>query len=242
MKPPYETQSDVDGMLASAKDAIVTVGGARGFLVQGLGVRVVTAAHCLPHLPPAHPMSFTEERTYEKLVGSLEAPAGVWAECLFVDPIADVAVLGQSSLSEECEAFGQFMEGRPTLRVAAVTDSCAGWLLTLDGRWDACTVRRARGTHTLTLVDAQVRPGMSGSPILTHTGHVIGVVSVGGASNGAEDREQHGQPALIRVLPSWFLTELQIPMRLIATQRRADGEWRQSLRTFSRGAEKKGGA
>jgi hypothetical protein len=30
------------------------------------------AAHCLPHLPLAHPASFTEEWTYQHLLGPLD--------------------------------------------------------------------------------------------------------------------------------------------------------------------------
>jgi hypothetical protein len=79
--------------------AIVAVGGGRGFVVQGAnhpsgGALVVTAAHCLPFVPPPHPFSFTKERTYEALLGPLGRSATVWAECLFVNPIADLAVLG----------------------------------------------------------------------------------------------------------------------------------------------------
>jgi len=35
------------------------------------------------------------DRTYKRLLGTLDAKElTVWAECLFVDPIADLAVLG----------------------------------------------------------------------------------------------------------------------------------------------------
>jgi hypothetical protein len=55
---------------------------------------IVTAAHCLPFFPPAHPGSYLEERTYRDLLAPLgTAPTGS-AECVFVDPIADIAVLG----------------------------------------------------------------------------------------------------------------------------------------------------
>ena len=38
--------------------------------------------------------SHTEERTYQRLLGELIGEPTVWAECLFADPISDVAVLG----------------------------------------------------------------------------------------------------------------------------------------------------
>ena len=77
------------------KSGVVTVGYGRGFVVEDAGERlVITAAHCLPFIPPALPSFGIEARTY----GPLLAPCGeaprVWAVCRFVDPIADVAVLG----------------------------------------------------------------------------------------------------------------------------------------------------
>jgi hypothetical protein len=55
---------------------------------------IVTAAHCLPKIPPVQP-TFYYERTYKSLLGALDGGnKGVWAECLFVDPIGDVAILG----------------------------------------------------------------------------------------------------------------------------------------------------
>jgi hypothetical protein len=54
-------------------------------------------------------MSFTEERTYQNLLGRLGEEPSVWAECVFVDPIADIAVLGEpdnQELSEQAEGYG----------------------------------------------------------------------------------------------------------------------------------------
>src|SRR5262249_24072358 len=49
-----------------AKRAVITVREGRGFVVEGSRGKlcVITAAHCLPELPPAHAASKTEERTY----------------------------------------------------------------------------------------------------------------------------------------------------------------------------------
>jgi hypothetical protein len=89
---------------------VVKVGGGRGFIIeQCIRVNrrrigklrlqpfvdrrlVVTAAHCLPHLPPADQGSHAYERTYKDLLSSLDgAKKNVWAECLFADPVADIA-------------------------------------------------------------------------------------------------------------------------------------------------------
>jgi hypothetical protein len=154
---------------------------------------VVTAAHCLPVLPPAHPASYTEERTYARLLGPLgKRKPTVFAECLFVDPVADLAVLSEpdsQDLSAECDAYQALVAGRPTLRIRAraLRQPCHAWLLTLDGRWSGCTVTPSGRIATwLSMSDAEseaVAPGTSGSPILTDDGCAVGVVSVGTSMN-----------------------------------------------------------
>src|ERR1035437_7130431 len=95
--------------LDEAKNAIVKVGGGRGFVVQGERDRlVITAGHCLPDFPTCHSSSHTEERTYKALLGSLGEKPAVWAECLFADPIGDVAVLGPPDDQQPSDEF----EGR----------------------------------------------------------------------------------------------------------------------------------
>ncbi len=76
--------------------AVITVGDGRGFVVEGKdGERlVITAAHCLSRFPPCHAASYLHERTYQSLLGKIGSPRSVWAECLFADPIGDIAVLG----------------------------------------------------------------------------------------------------------------------------------------------------
>lgn len=94
--------------------SIVTVGDGRGFVVEASIVQlmhdfktrewrslkrsqsyIITAAHCLPHLPPCHGASYVQERTYPNLVGPLGEAPTVAVECLFVNPVADIAVLGK---------------------------------------------------------------------------------------------------------------------------------------------------
>jgi putative ABC transport system substrate-binding protein len=55
-----------------ATAAVIRVGDGRGFVVEGERERfVITAAHCLPHLPPCHPAAYEEELTYQALLGPL---------------------------------------------------------------------------------------------------------------------------------------------------------------------------
>lgn len=110
----------------AATRAVVTVGAGRGFIIETtLGrfpVRlIVTAAHCLPRLPPALATAHAEERTYPELLGPLgKRRPKVWAECEFVDPVADIAVLaspdGQVHYDEEV-AYDELTEGAPILRI-----------------------------------------------------------------------------------------------------------------------------
>jgi hypothetical protein len=105
----------------SAVRAVVRVGHRRGFLINGgRDSLVVTAGHCLPSLPPCANFSHDEERTYKRLLGPLGKKPTIWAECLFVDPVADLAVLGppdSQSFSGEYWAYKEFVEPLPTLRI-----------------------------------------------------------------------------------------------------------------------------
>jgi hypothetical protein len=119
--------------LTTLTQAVVKVGnGGRGFVVKTQRLDdfvnhiVITAAHCLAagrrKLPPAHPGSYLEERTYANLLGPLgKAKPKVWAECLFADPLADIAVLGSpdgQELYEQAEAYEALMERVPCFSVA----------------------------------------------------------------------------------------------------------------------------
>jgi hypothetical protein len=112
----------VDDLIGS----VVRVGDGRGFVVVAAAnydtCYVITAAHCLPQLPPPHLMSYLEERTYLKLIGPLGQEPQIAAECLFADPVADLAVLGEpdnQELSEEQERYGAFTTALPPFDIAA---------------------------------------------------------------------------------------------------------------------------
>jgi hypothetical protein len=180
----------VDPLVEATERAFLRVGDGRGFVAE-LGPErfvVITAAHCLPSLPPPMPASYTEERTYTAILGPLGGSLSVWAECAFVDPISDVAVLvapdGQS-LPNQCGAYEMLLEDRPALTLAVMPSNAPVWLLTLDGRWARCEAERCGGfaafaeTVTLKGPEEAYAPGTSGSPILTDEGQVVSLVSVG---------------------------------------------------------------
>jgi hypothetical protein len=97
--------------MTDAKEAVIRVGDGRGFIVKDAGrIRlgwrgakhiVITAAHCLPFLPPCRAYCELEERTYRALLGPLGQERAVWAGCLFVDLVADIAVLGAPEIPYE---------------------------------------------------------------------------------------------------------------------------------------------
>lgn len=190
--------------------AVVKVGGGRGFIVRAAyRSLVVTAAHCLPRFPPCHPVSYTHERTYSRLLGPLyDAKPAVWAECLFIDPLADIAVLGSPDgqvLYEEAEAYEALTDKRPALSIGPAPATGPGWVLTLAGRWSSCIVEHIGYDHPIALrgslcigdVKGGIHFGMSGSPILADDGTAIGVVSTDSMN-----------PHLIHDLPGWLLRKL----------------------------------
>src|SRR5262249_55944635 len=134
-------------MTINLNTAVLKVGGGRGFLVQGGRNRyVITAAHCLPYFPP--PPWDLEERTYRNLLGPLGAEPTIWAECLFVDPIADIAVLGPAdsqALVEQWEAFDDLVEQASTLLISDAAPDGSGFLLSLSGELIPCRLRHNGG-------------------------------------------------------------------------------------------------
>jgi len=127
------------------------------------------------------------------------------AECLFVDPVTDLAVLASNTLGSE-----KFVQSvREPLKIGEAPGERASyqadnfgkaWLLSLNQRWFQCQVYfvnngplRVRNTAELP------RPGMSGSPVVLDNGVAIGVFTEGGTDYGRG-------PRLTRDLPGWLLT------------------------------------
>ncbi len=203
--------------------SVVRVGGGRRFVVETerKGRFVITAAHCLPKLPPAHPGAFPAERTCPKLIGRLGGQkTTVWAECVFADPVADLAVLASPNdlhFGREAKAYEtRIKKARPlpigrltfvsktvplllsgtmfTIPTPPTAESDA-WVLSLDGRWFSCRV----GSHgrAVEIIDSAepIERGMSGTPIVAPGGAAIGVISLGVGIN----------PELAADLPAWML-------------------------------------
>jgi hypothetical protein len=208
------------------QDCVVKVGGGRGFIIvnrvkmpalknwKAYFVEhrlIVTAAHCLPKLPPACSASLPYERTYEDLLGTLDQKKkGVWAECVFADPVADIAVLGcpdEQALYDEAEEYRALTDGAAFLRIGTAQTG-TGWMLSLKRRW----ISSRLVAHGISLETGPTKGGMSGSPILNSAGQAVGVVSIGTTSKSLkgrriEDRRTGPQPILASCLPGWLLSK-----------------------------------
>lgn len=193
--------------------AVITVGGGRGFIVETTRYRlVVTAAHCLPHFPPAAATSFTHERTYPELLGPLDNRAPkVGAECLFADPIGDIAVHcspDDQAAYEEAAAFEKLTEDVPSLRIADAPECAPAWLLTLDRQWARCKAKHFGGPLWIESATVPIMGGMSGSPILNADGGAIGVLCCSSGTASGAHTEGGPNPRLVESLPGWLLRQL----------------------------------
>jgi hypothetical protein len=163
------------------KSGVITVGHGRGFVVEGAGERlVITAAHCLPSLPPALLSFGLEARTYRPLLAPRGEAPRVGAVCRFVDPIADIAVLGWPD-NPHADDYKALMGTATALSMDdpfrhPVNFWAPARLLSLDGRWFSCTIRHFGGPLWITHAAERVLGEMSGSPIVAEAGTAIGVV------------------------------------------------------------------
>jgi hypothetical protein len=199
--------------------AIITVGDGRGFIVQvGFHRFVITAAHCLPFFPPCCSVSYTDERTYKNLLAPLGQPPSVWAECVFVDPIADIAVLGTpddqafAESPEICQAYEALVNSVSPLSISDAPEEGPASLLSLSGEMMPCVVRC--GGHALwtsNVPSPGIVGGMSGSPIMAADDTAIGICATGSDPLDGEHWHTEGgpNPCLTHHLPGWLLFELK---------------------------------
>ena len=189
------------------KSGVITVGHGRGFVVEGAGERlVITAAHCLPSLPPAGPSFGLEARTYGPLLARRGEEPRAWAVCRFVDPIADIAVLGSPD-NPHADDYQALMGTATALSFGdAVRRPVNFWaparLLSLDGRWFCCTIRHFGGPLWITHAAGRVLR------------RDVGLADRRGGRDGDRGRVRHhvaqeGGPnaRLSHNLPGWLLRD-----------------------------------
>src|SRR5262249_22197623 len=151
-------------------------------------------------------VSYTCERTYESLVGAIGEQPRIWAECCFVDPVADIAVLrapDNQELAEQHDAYQDWIaEIEPTFLVSAAAMNGPAWILSLDGQWRECK-SAGRNNGPIWTSGVQIEGGMSGSPIVGEDGGALGVVVAGTVEGGIATSEGGWCPVLLNHLPGW---------------------------------------
>ena len=137
----------------AAKRSVLAVGPGRGFVVEtNDDLLVMTAAHCLPRLPEPGPPD-VNQLTILNLIGALGGDLTVAAECRFVDPVSDLAVLGipdrDQGLLDESRKYKALVGEATALPVADMRgelgELVGGWLLSLAGVWFKCKVSHYGG-------------------------------------------------------------------------------------------------
>src|SRR5207247_2912345 len=96
------------------------------------------------------------------------------------------------------------------LRIRKPARKGTAWLLALDGRWVSVSYTTGLDGVGIGIEATQeIKPGMSGSPILAEGGAAIGLISADAStidSNGLSKPERSGpQPTLMHHLPGWLL-------------------------------------
>ena len=128
-----------------AQRHVITVGEGRGFVVEHRGGRlVVTASHCLPWLPSGFGIAYSEEHVYRNMLGPLGSAPTVACECLFINPIADVAVVSvpdTQTYSDEADGYRALLEYATPFRITDTPEKARGFLLSLKGEWFGCQVQ-----------------------------------------------------------------------------------------------------
>jgi Trypsin-like peptidase domain len=198
--------------------AIVRVGDGRGFIVGADGNRfIITAAHCIPRerRPMPHLANGVGELTCPNLIGPLKrAKRTIWGELCALSLTDDVAALcapDDQELSELADKFEAFTAttlpvGAPPSPVPPYqwmeTPGTPAWVLSLDGRWLPCTVHSG-GRFLATDASAEIKGGMSGSPILNAQGEAIGLISTSSETHRWQAfSDRH--PSLADCLPPWL--------------------------------------
>jgi hypothetical protein len=159
--------------------------------------------------------------TFRRFIGPIGSKRAAAAECFFVSPIADIAVLGSpdnQALFEQAEQYEAFLDTTMPFRVADAPLEGTGWVLTLDQHWLRCKLKRWHD-GPLWISEGHIAGGMSGSPVVSDDGSAIGVVVTGDSFDDNDVQTAGGpQPVLTRDLPGWLTQGLRI-----RTTRRAKG-------------------
>jgi hypothetical protein len=138
------------------------------------------------------------------------AKKNVSAQSVFVDPIADIAVLSLPDEQDFPDEYERYCE--------LVDESGAPNCKSTERQWMVAPPRRApmdsdalhlfRGWCCTSLETGPTEAAMSGSPIVNDREKAIGVVSIGCTTNAngkRHDEKARPQPILTDNLPGWLL-------------------------------------
>ena len=194
-----------------ARRGIVTVGEGFGFVAEAEnGDRIViTSFHCIssadfegqdPLIDPVPPI-------YSAQLGAFGEKPTVWADCLFANPLVDLAILGSPDERgpEDIERYYALVTGASSIGISEIPPNASGLLFSPHGEWFTCTVsRHLDGPLWIKDAAEDIPCGMSGSPIFSRTGAAVGILC------STDSREPSGPNArLMRDLPGWALRNLK---------------------------------
>jgi hypothetical protein len=147
----------------------------------------------------------------------------VWAECLFADPIADIAVLGtpdNQELYEQAMAYEELTDATTPLKLGGSFP----WetptpiaLIALDGRTITGVAQHLGDRLWIDKTSEPIAAGMSGSPVLDETGAAVGIISQSTIISGVDSGGM--SPRLLAHLPGHMLIDLGAVKALYADQR-----------------------
>src|SRR5262249_2691872 len=129
-------------MNSKMKGTVLRVGEGRGFVVADkYGTRfAIAAAHCLPFFPPCSAATYACELIYTSLLAPLSGAPKLSAECLFADPISDIAVLGRPE--NTFEQYESFMDSLKPFSVGRARPQESASVLSLSEHWVPVSLSR----------------------------------------------------------------------------------------------------
>ena len=188
-----------------AEASLIRVGDGRGFVVADMRLEelfIITAAHCIPEMPPAHLGRYLHEETFPLLGPLLKGKPHVFATVLFYDPIGDVAVLGPpdgQAMYDDASAYRKLLARYKPLAIAIPRNQGKGFVYDLKGKPQQITYRCWQGPFKAAWLHVEgyvFEGGMSGSPVLDSRGRALALVSTSG--NGSN----LASPCLSAAIPS----------------------------------------
>jgi S1-C subfamily serine protease len=191
--------------------------GGQGVLVSG-GF-VLTAAHCVEWSTEGD-MALDDHLATVKPTKGRSFRAAIYA----VEPVADIAVLGQpdnQTFFDDANAFDAFCEATRPVPVCiddfVVGTSVRVFVRTHHKKWIAAKVARHGFPDVPPLAtiyieaEADIKGGTSGGPVVDEVGRLVGLVSVAGGTQGCSRDGMMPRPHL--ALPRWLWARIQAAER-----------------------------